>query len=155
MTSAAHSVTVRRRFSGRRERVFEAFRHKESLAQWFSPSPQVALQILAFEFEPEGAFRFRYLFPDGSQSTVKGVYRSIIPSKQLAFSWVWEEPDRHAGIVTEVEIDFVSKGSETEIVITHDRLPDRESEDRYDTGWTVYLDRLTSYVSNENVRRDT
>lgn len=144
MSGATHSVIVRRNLSAPRERVFEAFQRGDLLAQWFSPSQQVEMQILDLQFRPEGTFRFRYSFPDGSQSTVKGVYRSIIPSKELAFSWVWEEPDRHAGIVTEVKVVFISRGSKTEVVVTHDRLPDRDSKDRYANGWAVYLDRLAS-----------
>ena len=151
MSAATHAVTVRRDVSAARERVFEAFQNRDWLARWFSPSAQVEMQILEFQFRPEGAFRFRYFFPDASQSTVKGLYRSIVPPKELTFSWVWEEPDRHAGLVTEVKVDLIARGDSTEVVVTHDRLPDRDSKDRYATGWSIYLDRLTSCLSHESV----
>ena len=153
MKSAIQSVTVRRTFPAARERVFDAFQREESLAQWFSPSDQVEIQILGFNFRPEGRFRFRYLFPDGRQNTINGIYRTISPPSELAFSWIWEAPDPHAGVETEVIIKFVSRGGGTEVAVTHDRLPDRELEDRYVAGWTSYLERLALFVSTPGFTR--
>lgn len=146
MTRQPPTITVRRSFSAAPERVFEAFRREESLARWFSPSPEVALEVLAFQFKPQGAFRFRYAFPDGSRSSVKGIYRSIVPPESLAFSWVWEAPDVHAGVPTEVKVAILPRGKGSEVVVTHERLPDAGARERFTAGWILYLERLGSHL---------
>ncbi len=155
MTVGRPSVTVRRRFPFAREEVFDAFRREDALAQWFSPSQKIEVQVLAFQFRPNGGFRFRYRFPDGAESVVRGVYRQIRPPEALSFSWVWEEPDRHAGILTEVSVAFAALGHETEVVVTHGQLPDTAAQDRYAAGWSAQLDRLVVHLSDPAQPQET
>ena len=65
----------------------------------------------------------------------------------MTFSWEWEAPDRHAGLKTEVSILFLPRNPGTEVVVTHDRLPDGPAEGRYTEGWTAQLARLAEYLS--------
>ena len=148
MTGEVHSVKVRRSFAASCDRVFDAFRRKESLARWFSPDREIAVEILTFDFRPGGAFRFRFSYPNGDTSTLRGTYRSIVPPRELAFSWEWEEPDRHAGLSTEVSILFLPRHSGTEVVVSHDRLPDGPAEGRYAEGWAAQLTRLAEFLSD-------
>lgn len=148
MTGETHSVTVRRIFAASCDRVFDAFGRRESLARWFSPDRGIAVEILTFDFSPGGAFRFRFSYPNGDTSTLRGIYRSITPPRELAFSWEWEEPDRHAGLSTEVGILFLPRDSGTEVIVTHDRLHDGPAEGRYTEGWTAQLTRLGDFLSD-------
>ena len=67
------SITVSRLFRCRRERVFNAFTGADKLTQWFSPSKDVAVQILALQFEPDGEFRIRYDLPGESLCLRSGI----------------------------------------------------------------------------------
>ena len=60
MTKSLHSITVRRLIQARRARVFDAFSRSEALAQWFTPRPDVSVEVLAFQFALAGGFRLRY-----------------------------------------------------------------------------------------------
>ena len=121
-----HSVSVSRIVQADRTRVFEAFSSAGALSQWFSPSPEISVDVEAFEFVPTGKFRLRYSMPDGTQPVVAGVYELIEPPHRIAFSWIWQAPYPHAGIPTRVSVRFAEKDAGTEITITHDRLPSEE-----------------------------
>lgn len=146
MKDTTQAVIVRRTVAASPARVFEAFQHAGALTHWFSPHKDIAVDVLTFQFKPQGAFRFRFSYPDGRQSAVKGIYRTITPCRELAFSWVWEEPDQHSGINTEVRISIKPLEQGTEITVAHSRLPNRQSKDRYAAGWSDQLDRLERYL---------
>lgn len=141
------TITVRRRYAVPRTRVFGAFERAEALAKWFSPDPAVGVEVLVFKFEVGGVYRCRYDFPDGTQAAVGGKFKVIRAPEELVFSWIWEKPDRHADIATEVAITFLSRGSGTEIVLSHSRLPSEEAMERYVTGWEGNLGRLDAMLS--------
>lgn len=86
MKDTDQAVIVRRTVAASPARVFDAFQRADALGQWFSPHPDIAVDILAFQFKPDGAFRYRFAYPDGRQSTVRGIYRTITPCTELIFS---------------------------------------------------------------------
>ena len=57
------AVEVRRRFRVAPEKVFAAFAEARWLARWLSPSPDVRLTLLQFDFREGGAYRFAYHVP--------------------------------------------------------------------------------------------
>lgn len=139
---AKESITIRRTFAAKREDVFKAFESAEAIGQWFSPSKDVSVEVVDFEFTLGGKFRFRYTMPDGTQSAVGGKYQKINIPEELIFSWIWEEPDQHAGVSSLVHIQFLDKGASTEVLLTHDKLPTSEDRERHAIGWDGTLTRL-------------
>ncbi len=142
-----YSVTVRRSFTAPRGRVFDAFQNADALSHWFAPSAEVTIEILTFQFRPNGEYRFRYTYPDNTQGVIGGRYISINPPEELVFSWIWEQPDRHADVATQVRIQFISRNELTDLIVTHDRLPSDQARDRYATGWSGNFDRLDTWLS--------
>ncbi len=142
MTTSAHSITVRRLIKAGRERVFEAFSQSAALSRWFSPSPDISVEVLAFQFGIGGSYRLRYSMPDGTHPVLGGTYDLIAPPDELAFSWVWEAPDPHADIPTRVHIQFLDRGDATEIVLVHEKLPSKEVGTRHAEGWERTFDNL-------------
>lgn len=137
-----HSTTVRRMVRADKSRVFNAFSSADALAQWFTPDACISLEVTDFEFVPGGTFRLRYTMPDGTRPVAGGQYLAIDQPDQIVFSWVWEAPDIHAGIQTQVSVRFIEHGNQTEVIITHDLLPSREASDRHAQGWQGTLSRL-------------
>lgn len=146
MNTLLYSVTVSRLINAERNVVFEAFSSAEMLSQWFSPSPEISIELLEFEFVPQGVFRMRYAMPDGTQPIVGGRYEIIEKPTQIIFSWIWEAPDPHADIPTRVVVQFDAKGVNTEITVTHDRLPTKGACSRYVAGWEGTLERLEQLI---------
>lgn len=148
MNILTQPVLVRHVVKANREKVFNAFSNAEALSQWFSPSPDIAIEFLAFKFSENEGFRLRYSMPDGTHPVVSGTYRQIIPSKTIIFSWIWEPPDPHANIQTEVQILLRKAGEGTEIILTHDQLPTEDACIRHSNGWTETLARLAIFLTS-------
>ncbi len=147
MTKAIDAVIVRRLIRARRAQVFDAFSRAEALTLWFTPGSDISVEVLTFDFTPQGDFRFRYTMADGTRPIVGGTYETISPPDELAFSWIWEPPDRHADIWTRVLVQFHEKGDATEVLITHDHLPSVEAGSRFVAGWEGTLASLAMHLS--------
>jgi uncharacterized protein YndB with AHSA1/START domain len=93
---------VRRRFAAAPEQVFAAFADPRLVSRWLTPSPEIKLSVLTFDFRIGGAYRFAYHVPSGQIMTVHGLYHAIECPSHIAFSWIIEPPDEHAGLESEV-----------------------------------------------------
>jgi uncharacterized protein YndB with AHSA1/START domain len=142
MNAANADVEIRRRLSVSVERVFAAFSDPRLVAQWLRPSPEVMLTVLAFDFRPGGAYRFAYDVPDGRRMIVGGTYSLIERPTQIAFSWLIEPPDEHAGIESEVTVTLVASADATELTIRHAKFGRADANARHADGWRGALEQL-------------
>lgn len=143
MPDAVLGLLVRRSYRASPESVFRAFTDPALLARWFSPSAEIAVEVLAFELAIGGCYRLAYRLDEHTASTVTGVFREIVAPSRLVFTWTWEAPDPHAGIDTLVTVEISDGGgSLTEVTVRHERFPDDATRDRHDEGWGTTLDRL-------------
>ena len=147
MTNEPIPLVVRRTIAAPRDRVFRAFGCSDTLSRWFTPSAQVSLDIMEFNFAVGGRFRFRYIMPDGRQPVVGGVYERIDPPMQIAFSWVWEAPDPLADVPMRVLFDFLEGAGHTEVVITHHGIPSDKACSIHEDGWDGALNSLERYLA--------
>ena len=138
---------VRRRFAAAPERVFAAFADPVLVAQWLRPAPEIALTVLTFDFRVGGAYRFSYGAPGSDPVVLGGVFRRIAPPEAIAFSWVIEPPDEHAGLESEVFVAIAQDGAGSELVIRHE-WPDGRADaiSRHAGGWRGAVDLLASLV---------
>lgn len=146
---ADDSVILRRHYGPPPEVVFAAFTTARALEGWLSPSPAIKMRVAEFSFVPGGAYRFVYSQPDGTQGTVSGAFILIEAPHQLSFSWMWAEPDAHAGIDSHVLIEFRQESSGTELILTHTNLSAPQMAPRHGEGWRGALDRLTYWLSDQ------
>src|SRR5215468_6168511 len=98
MAQGGSRAEISRRFGVAPERVFAAFASAEQVAGWLSPAPDIALKVLAYDFRVDGSYRFEYRVPDGQVMRVHGAFTQIVRPSRIAFSWIIEPPDEHAGI---------------------------------------------------------
>jgi uncharacterized protein YndB with AHSA1/START domain len=135
---------VQRRLKAAPEQVFGAFADARLVSRWLSPSPEITLTLLEFDFREGGAYRFAYRVPDRGIVIVGGVYRLIEPPAKIVFSWVIEPPDEHADVESEVTVTITPNGSATDLLIRHEKLGRTGAVERHAAGWHGALDQLAA-----------
>jgi uncharacterized protein YndB with AHSA1/START domain len=128
-------VDVTRRLSAAPSKVFAAFSDATVVSRWLTPSSDVGLTVLQFDFRIGGSYRFAYHVPGGLTMFVNGVYRVIEPPTTIVFSWNIEPPDEHAGIRSEVTVTLTPDGSGTHLRIRHVQLTQPGAGERHRAGW--------------------
>lgn len=142
MNAGRPGVDIRRLLNASPDEVFAAFADKGLVAQWLRPSPDVRLTVLEFDFRAGGAYRFAYDVPGRQRMVVGGTFSTIEATSRIVFSWLIEPPDEHAGILSEVTVTLIPRGSSTELIIRHANFGRADADMRHDEGWRGALDLL-------------
>ena len=69
----------------------------------------------------------------------------IEPPHRLTYTWKLESQNGPAERVT---VCFESQGAATEVVVTHENIPDEAMRTSHERGWTGCLDSLVKYVEH-------
>jgi uncharacterized protein YndB with AHSA1/START domain len=134
LTSAA--VVVRRTIAASAEDLFDAWLDPEALAAWMRPG---TIRSAVANIEPRVGGRYQIVM-QGESGPIPhtGVYRVIDRPKRLVFTW--QSP--HTGPdETLVTVDFLKAGRATEVVVTHEQLPE-SARPSHARGWTSGLEHL-------------
>lgn len=145
MNSVEEALLVRRTYRHPRELVFRAWTEAERLAKWFKPSPQHRTEAQV-DLKVGGRYRIAMHRPDGGESIVGGVYRTVEAPAQLAFTWMWQSSE--AGEESFVTVTFNEIEVGTEVVVLHEGLPSEESREAHSEGWNGGLDNLGNYLGD-------
>jgi len=139
------TLKIRRKFQASRERVFRAWTDPVEMARWFAPTEDYVTQVPVCDLKVGGKYCVEMHHKGGNVNRVSGTYREIKPPEKLSFTWAWDhEPDIPASLVT---LEFHDLGPSTELVLTHERLPNREMRDKHEHGWGGCIDRLENYLN--------
>ena len=128
------SLTIRRTFDSPRERIFRAFTEPEEIEQWFGPGAMTA-EVRVLELETDGVYSVSML-DEENRYEVEGRFVEVVENDRIVHTW---EP----GLVT-IELLDVEDG--TEVVLTHEGLPDGEIVDGHAAGWESALDNLAGVL---------
>ena len=133
---ASAAVVVRRTISASPEDLFDAWLDPEALAEWMRPG---TIRSAVASVEPRVGGRYQIVMQGESGAIPHtGVYRVIDRPKRLVFTW--QSP--HTGPdETLVTVDFLKSGRSTEVVVTHERLPE-SARPSHSRGWTSGLEHL-------------
>ena len=135
------SVQIRRIYAATRTDVFRAWTDRQRFLSWFGPSEQTEVIVHEFDVRSGGAYRLDMRMPDGEIYKLKGVYEEVREPERLVFTWAWLEGELQTSDSL-VTIEFIERGSNTEMLLTHDRLSGIPSRDAHGEGWTACLIRL-------------
>ena len=124
-------LVVRRQMAVPRERVFDAWLDSESLAHWMRPGDSVRA-IVTVDPRVGGGFRIVMEGPTHGAVEHVGEYLAIERPSLLSFTWISEKTDHRR---TDVTVEFHERGTGTELVLTHRRLPPTMVE-AHRQGWT-------------------
>lgn len=139
---------LRQHLSASPARVFAAFADASLVSRWLTPSPDVVVRVVQFDFRVGGAYRFAYDVPGGATMFVNGVYRTIEPPSTIVFSWNIEPPDEHAGVRSEVMVRLTPHGTGTDLLIRHAQLTLPGARERHLAGWRSALAHLVALLDD-------
>jgi uncharacterized protein YndB with AHSA1/START domain len=72
-----------------------------------------------------------------------GVYQVVERDSKLVFTWTQEGND----VATLVTVEFLGQGSESELVLTHERFTKPDVAKRYESGWGTIAEKLAAYLT--------
>jgi uncharacterized protein YndB with AHSA1/START domain len=155
MPRADAVAEVRQHLAAAPSRVFAAFADASLVSRWLTPSPEVILRVVEFDFRVGGSYRFAYEVPGRSTLFVNGEYRTIERPARIVFSWNIEPPDEHAGVRSEVTVTLTPRGTGTDLHIRHARLTPPGACARHEAGWRGALDHLMALLPELPERTST
>ena len=153
-------LQVKRTFAASRERVFEAWTDSEQLRRWLSGT----VESPHAEADPKVGGEFRITMSSSTMSLLArlpgpytdsvqmvGRYLEVEPPERLVFTVGWEgmplvQMDREASTVT---VEFNEVGGGTEVVLTHERQPNRRVRAFHKRGWKASLRNLERLLGGE------
>ena len=136
------SLEMRRRLPVPREEVYRAWTEPEQIRQWFCPVGFTVVESVV-DLRTGGRYRVGMKSSDGKVHTTTGVYQEISPPERLVYTWRWEDPDALDTLVT---VEFRDLGTETELILRHERFADAARRDSHLGGWTGCLQNFESYL---------
>ncbi len=146
-TKTAQGLEIRRTFKAPRARVFDAWTKPEALRQWFGPAGMTVPEANV-DLREGGRYRIVIIDTDGDPNIAVGTYTTVRRPERLAYSWSWEEGG-NPGPETQVTIDFIERGDETEMIFKHEGFGTVESRDGHFSGWTTTFDKLNLFFIRE------
>jgi uncharacterized protein YndB with AHSA1/START domain len=141
---ASRSIVVKRTFAATRKRLFEAWCRPELMAQWFFPAPGWRVDVAA-DVRAQGHYRVAMHDPAGGVHVQEGVYREIEPEARLVFTWTCAELGVADSVVT---LEFAERGSQTDLVLTHELPDDPVILREHEGGWKGCLGSLTQFLES-------
>ena len=139
----AATLVVRRRINATREKLFAAWTQPTLLVRWWGPQG-VACPAAEIDLRVGGSYRIANRFPDGTLLWIAGVFEVIEPPHRLTYTWKLESRDT---AVERVTVCFESHGTATEIIVTHESIPDEAARTSHERGWNGCLDSLLEYAA--------
>ena len=146
--SAAEAVAdgvlvIDRMFEAPRELVFRLWSRPELIVRWWGPEG-LYLSRCEMDFRVGGSWRFTMHSVGGGEYPIHGVYREIVPPSRLSFTYC---PEEQGGFETLVEIDFIDRGAQTQMLFRQAPFPDRGLRDGHNIGWRSTLSLLGDYAA--------
>ena len=136
-------VQVRRRVKARAEEVFDLWTRPDLMVRWMSPFPGAVDCKASCDLRPGGAFSLAMLSQESSRE-VSGTYVEVERPRKLVFTWTGALTDNVNTLVT---VELTPRGDETDLVLTHERLPTSAIVEGHTRGWGLILDHLAEAVA--------
>ena len=135
-------VQVRRRVKAPAEQVFDLWTKPDLMVRWMSPFPGAVDCKASCDLRPGGTFSL-VMSSQQSNREVSGTYVEIDRPRKLVFTWMGPLTNHVNTLVT---VELHPHGDETDLVLTHERLPTPAIHEGHTRGWGIILDHLADAV---------
>jgi uncharacterized protein YndB with AHSA1/START domain len=137
-------VQIRRRVRAGAEEIFDLWTKPDLMVRWMSPYPGAVDCTASCDLRPGGTFSL-VMSSEASSREVSGTYLEVDRPRKLVFTWIGPLTN-HVNTLVTVELN--PHGDESELVLTHERLPTAEIVQGHTRGWGIMLDHLADAVSS-------
>ncbi len=140
--SPAVTLVVRRTIAATAEFLFDAWTQADLVKVWWGP---LNVKCIAVEIDLRigGRYRIGNQLPDGNILWISGQYEIIKRPHKLVYTWNVEPS---SGPIERVTVQFEPANGGTEVIVTHEQIPDTVTRDRHQAGWEGCLDGLEHYA---------
>ena len=148
-TTVQEALKVSRTIRASRQRVFRAWTEPELMMRWFIEADD-EMRVCRIDLRKGGRYEFEGV-SRGKPWSVRGEYLEVKPPERLVYTWTWSlDPAKgDPSGDTVVTIDFIDRGGETEVVVTHERFATATARDMHANGWKGCLDRLATLAEGK------
>ncbi len=146
------TLVLRRVLKAPQERAFRAWTSPEHIQQWMRPEPGMVVPLVRMDLRVGGKFRIQMRNPEGEYFTAVGEFREVMPPERLVYTWDWEkdgggtEFGEVEGKTSLITVEFLTRGEQTEFVMTHTRFATVQSRDGHAEGWTRALESFAKFL---------
>ena len=130
-------LQIRKRVAAPRADVFRHWTSPAGMRGWLVPRERADARC-EMDVRVGGQYRID-IVRDGVLEPHTGEYQRVEPPRLVEFTWISAATKYQASLVT---VELLERGSETEVVLTHSRLPDQPTVEVYRAGWTALMDRF-------------
>ena len=131
-------LTIELEIAAPAEAVWAAWTDPQTALRWFGSDPNGHGLEAAMDVRPEGRFELTFQNSDGTEFTCMGIYDTVVPPRDLHFSWVWKsEPET----TSHVSITLSPRGAGTRMHFTHEGFGNASAHD-YAIGWASTFEKL-------------
>jgi uncharacterized protein YndB with AHSA1/START domain len=134
-------LVIKRTLPASRERVFSALTNPVKMAKWFYGMETGQARVKS-DLRVGGKYSIE-MFNEEVTTGPTGEYLEIVPPEKLVMTWTCAGYTKDS-IVT---IELIAKGSETELVLTHELS--KNVIEPHQEGWTHCLLHLEEYLKSE------
>ena len=138
-------VQIRRRVKARAEEIFDLWTKPELMVRWMSPFPGAVDCKASCDLRPGGAYSL-VMTSGEARRDVSGTYVEIDRPRKLVFTWMGPLTNNVSTLVT---LELTPRGDETDLVLTHERLPTQAMHEGHTKGWGHILDHLADAVAKD------
>jgi len=135
-------VQIRRRVRAGAEQIFDLWTKPDLMVRWMSPFPGAVHCKATCDPRPGGAFSL-VMSSEESSREVSGTYVEVDRPRKLVFTWIGPLTNNVNTLVT---VELYPRGDETDLVLTHERLPTPAIVEGHTRGWGNILDHLADAV---------
>ena len=139
------TVQIRRRVRATAEQIFDLWTKPDLMVQWMSPFPGVVDCKARCDLRPGGAFSL-VMSSAESRREVSGTFVQVDRPRKLVFTWIGPLTN---SVNTLVTVELYPCGDDTDLVLTHERLPTLAIREGHTRGWGTILDHLADTVSKD------
>jgi len=148
-SEGTHRVSIRRNMPGPRDVVYEAWIDPQGIREWMCPGDAISAEAV-LDVRVGGSYRI--VMRSRERDYVHtGVYQVVEPNAKLVFTWTQEGNE----VTTLVTVEFLARGSESELVLTHERFTKADVAQRYQSGWGTIAEKLAAFLARNPARSKT